>query len=247
MAEFEALKLFMERGGSILYLAGEGGESSYNTNFNYLLEEYGIMVNADSVTRTVYYKYFHPKEVFVSNGVLNRELNKAAGKRIGSGKGKLVVIGSGIMFSDNYIDREENGKLFDVLIQFCTSDKITLNSIDASEPDISDYHYLPDTSKLSEVLRCGLQESEDLPKDFTTLFDVNLFRFDTGLIPKAVKLYEEIRLKHEPLSLIQPQYYIRECGDILGITELLAIDKRDARHILDSVFRSVVGWKKLNQ
>lgn len=26
----------------------------------------------DSVVRTVYYKYFHPKEVLVTNGVLNR-------------------------------------------------------------------------------------------------------------------------------------------------------------------------------
>ena len=37
--------------------------------------------NIDAVIRTVYYKYFHPKEVHVMNGVLNRELNRAAGKR----------------------------------------------------------------------------------------------------------------------------------------------------------------------
>ena len=59
----------------------------------------------DTVARTVYYKYFHPKEAFISNGVLNRcvtisgidfplesyvdnfllflrEINKAAGKVI---------------------------------------------------------------------------------------------------------------------------------------------------------------------
>ena len=36
----------------------------------------------DGVTRTVYYKYFHPKEVCVMNGVLNRELNRAAGKQL---------------------------------------------------------------------------------------------------------------------------------------------------------------------
>lgn len=27
---------------------------------------------ADAVVRNVYYKYFHPKEALVSNGVLNR-------------------------------------------------------------------------------------------------------------------------------------------------------------------------------
>ncbi|KAJ3304684.1 Intraflagellar transport protein 52 [Blyttiomyces sp. JEL0837] len=365
MAEFSALKTYLEKGGAILYLAGEGGESAFNTNFNYLLEEYGIMVNPDCVTRTVYYKYYHPKEVYISNGVLNREINKAAGKKqafasagdgagggiqdsarfaasnglafvfpfgaslnvqkpaipilsSGSvsyplnrpiaaaysspkGKGKLMVVGSGLMFSDQYIEKEENGKLFDVLVQFLTTDKISLNTIDAHEPDISDYHYLPDTAKLAEVLRCCLQESEELPKDFTTLFDLNLFKFDTSLIPDAIKLYEELRLKHEPLSLIQPQfetplpplqpavfppalrelpppaldlfdldehfaservrlaqltnkcndddleYYIRECGEILGVNEKLDPEQRDARHVLDFVFKSIVNWKKINQ
>ena len=33
-------------GGSVLYLSNEGGDSQLNTNFNYLLEEYGISVNA---------------------------------------------------------------------------------------------------------------------------------------------------------------------------------------------------------
>jgi hypothetical protein len=36
-------------------------------------------------------------------------------------------------------------------------DKIVLNSIDANEPDVSDYHYLPDIAKLSEKLRSCLQ------------------------------------------------------------------------------------------
>ncbi len=40
------------------------------------------------------------------------------------------------MFSDSYIEKEENGKLFDVLLQFLTTDQIVLNSIDANEPDV---------------------------------------------------------------------------------------------------------------
>ncbi|KAI9361244.1 hypothetical protein DFJ73DRAFT_814531 [Zopfochytrium polystomum] len=360
VAEFQALKAYLDKGGSILYLAGEGGESAYNTNFNYLLEEYGIMVNPDVVTRTVYYKYYHPKEAYITNGVLNREIDRAAGKRYGqdtsggsgdpgrgstgsslafvypfgatlnvqkpaipilasgtvsyplnrpiaaayvdqAGKGRLLVVGSGAMFSDQYMDKEENGKLFDVLIQFLTTDKITLNTIDANEPDIADYHYLPDTAKLSESLRNCLQESEELPKDFTTLFDLSLFKLDTSLIPDAIQLYNELRLKHETLTLIQPQfetplpplqpavfppalrelpppslelfdldehfasekvrlaqltnkcndddieYYIRECGEILGISERLDAENRDARHILEYAFKCIVNWKKLNQ
>ena len=38
------------------------------------------MINNDSVVRTNYHKYFHPKECLISNGVLNRAISEAAGK-----------------------------------------------------------------------------------------------------------------------------------------------------------------------
>jgi intraflagellar transport protein 52 len=156
-----------------------------------------------------------PAVPILSSGTVSYPLNRPIGaayihpnnSKNGKPAGKILVIGSGQMFSDTYIDKEENGKLFDVLIQFLTTDKIQLNPIDANEPDVSDYHYLPDTAKMADVVRSCLQESEELPKDFTTLFDVNLFKFDTSLIPEALRVYEELRLKHEPLSLIQPQVW----------------------------------------
>ena len=79
-AEFDAIKQFInEEDGSVLLMLGEGGEPQFNKkNVNYLLEEYGIMVNPDSVVRTVYYKYLHPKEVYVSTGVVNAEINWVA-------------------------------------------------------------------------------------------------------------------------------------------------------------------------
>jgi intraflagellar transport protein 52 len=42
-------------------MSGEGGDSKTGTNFNYMLEEYGIEVKSDSVVRSTLYKYFHPK------------------------------------------------------------------------------------------------------------------------------------------------------------------------------------------
>ena len=88
--EMNNLKKYLESGGSILVLLGkfeidviqisssknpflgEGGEKQFETNINFFLEEYGIMINNDSVVRTNFHKYFHPKECLVSNGVLNR-------------------------------------------------------------------------------------------------------------------------------------------------------------------------------
>lgn len=43
--EFNTLKGFLDGGGSVLVTLGEGGEKKFETNINYLLEEYGIMIN----------------------------------------------------------------------------------------------------------------------------------------------------------------------------------------------------------
>lgn len=40
------MKDFMNNGGSLLAMLGEGGEQNIKTNLNFLLEEYGIMVNS---------------------------------------------------------------------------------------------------------------------------------------------------------------------------------------------------------
>ena len=40
------MKGFLSKGGSILAMSGEGGETNMKTNMNFLLEEYGIMVNS---------------------------------------------------------------------------------------------------------------------------------------------------------------------------------------------------------
>uniref|UniRef100_A0A6I8SRF6 MYB proto-oncogene-like 2 n=1 Tax=Xenopus tropicalis TaxID=8364 RepID=A0A6I8SRF6_XENTR len=355
-AEFEVLKQFLEGGGDILVMLGEGGESRHDTNINFLLEEYGIMVNNDSVVRNVYYKYFHPKEALVSNGVLNREISRAAGKDVsmiidddstgnnskaltfvypfgatlnvmkpamavlstGSvcfplnrpimafyqskmHSGKLAVLGSCHMFSDHYLDKEENTKILDVLMQWLTTTDITLNQIDAEDPEISDYTMLPNTNKLSQRVRVCLQEGDEIPRDFTTLFDMSIFQLDTSSLAKVIKSYEQLNVKHETLQLIQPQFetplpalqpavfppsfrelpapaldlfdldenfssekarlaqitnrcteddlefYVRKCGDILGVTSNLPKEEQDAKHILEYIFFQVVEFKKLNQ
>eukprot|EP00293_Proteomonas_sulcata_P011100 CAMPEP_0184316024 /NCGR_PEP_ID=MMETSP1049-20130417/87380_1 /TAXON_ID=77928 /ORGANISM="Proteomonas sulcata, Strain CCMP704" /LENGTH=60 /DNA_ID=CAMNT_0026634821 /DNA_START=33 /DNA_END=212 /DNA_ORIENTATION=+ len=38
------------------------------------------------------------------------------------------------------------------------------------------------------------------------MFDDSLFKFDTDSIPESIKLYEELNVKHEVLTLIPPQF-----------------------------------------
>uniref|UniRef100_A0A8C6PEJ1 Intraflagellar transport 52 n=1 Tax=Nothobranchius furzeri TaxID=105023 RepID=A0A8C6PEJ1_NOTFU len=353
-SELEMLKQYLDGGGNILVMLGEGGEMKYNTNINFLLEEFGIMVNNDAVVRNVYYKYFHPKEAFVSDGVLNRAISQAASKvtsgliedeNIGNksqnlsfvypygatlsvmkpavavlstgfisfplnrpilafyqGKeaGKLAVLGSCHMFSDQYIDKEGNSKIMDVVLQWLMTDTIQLNQIDAEDPEVADYTMLPNTGCLSGQLSACLQESDENPRDSTS-FIKSVLDLSTETLQQVISAYEQLNVKHEPLQLITPQFetplpplepavfppalndlpppmldlfdldetfssekarlaqltnnctdddlefYIRRCGEILGVTPKLDKEQRDAKHILEHIFFQVVEFKKLNQ
>ncbi|XP_055710656.1 intraflagellar transport protein 52 homolog [Phlebotomus papatasi] len=74
--EFKVLKNFVQTGGQVMILLGEGGETDFNTNVNFFLEEYGMSINADVALRASYYKFFHPKEAIVCEGIGTQSLLK---------------------------------------------------------------------------------------------------------------------------------------------------------------------------
>lgn len=45
MKQFRHLRKYVQNGGKLLVMVGEGGERKAATNVNFLLEEYGIAVN----------------------------------------------------------------------------------------------------------------------------------------------------------------------------------------------------------
>ncbi len=48
--QFEVVKKHVDSGGGLLVMLGEGGETKYETNINFLLEEFGIMINSGEWT-----------------------------------------------------------------------------------------------------------------------------------------------------------------------------------------------------
>jgi len=368
--EFTAIKSYITAGGGVLFMLGEGGEVKCNTNVNYLLEEFGIMINNDAVMRTTYYKYLHPKEAFISNGILcedvvrcakgekkqDKEVDKGISLSITkedgdpsvtkdhggldfvfpygatlnvqkpalpilssgpisyplnrpiaavcdkSGQGRLGVVGSVKMLDDEFYDVEKNKQLMDVLFKWLMkANDCQLFFKYGEEPELTEYHHVPNTQGLAMNLKSCLQENEQLPRDFTQLFDDTLFKFSMELVPEAIQLYQQLGVKHEPLTLIPPQFetpmpqlqpavfppvlreplppaldlfdldeqfaservrlaqltnkctdddlefYIRQAGEILGVSEKLGDGKRGAKHILEYVFRQLVNFKKMNQ
>lgn len=48
----------------------------------------------------------------------------------------MAVLGSAHMLSDQYLEKEENGKIKDVIFQFLTAKDFKLNQIDADDPEV---------------------------------------------------------------------------------------------------------------
>lgn len=278
--EFGELKLWLNSGGRALVLLSDGGEQAGSSNINQFLTEYGMSVNSDSVMRSAYYKYLHPKEVFISEGILvpdlirkknsssitgNKKLqltkqmqpsrdkqsrdasedklafvypygatlnvHKPARSLLSSGpisypmnrpiaaiwesdtvaelgakRGRLMVFGSVEIFGDDWLDKEENGKMCDTLLSWLLNDIDLDMTSDRQDADLAEYAPIPHIEALSQNIKPCLQGMDDLPKDFTKLFDTSLFSFDTSLIPQAVKLYHLMGVPHEALTLIPPQF-----------------------------------------
>lgn len=92
-----------------------------------MLEQVGISVNSDSVIRRTFYKYLHPKEAFVANGILNNELVRYVSFshfldynlnfRVAQGKPKEVNEGKAKYAKryrdakDDLVSKDENGGL----------------------------------------------------------------------------------------------------------------------------------------
>lgn len=110
--ELQHIRQYVESGGNALIIMQEGGESRLDTNINAFLEQVGISVNGDSVIRKHFYKYLHPKEAFVGNGVLNKEL-----VRVAKGEAKPTNQKAGkyakryAVNKDDLVERDENGGL----------------------------------------------------------------------------------------------------------------------------------------
>ena len=124
-------------------------------------------------------------------------------------RGRLLTIGSTDMFSNEFLEKEFNSHLLDKFLQFLLHQD-EINSLSRSTMNsngmLEDARPVPDIEALSERVKCCLQEHAPLPQDLNALYCRKPLTFDTSMIPKVLKLYDELNVKHEPLSLIKPEF-----------------------------------------
>ena len=120
-------------------------------------------------------------------------------------RGKLFVIGSMNFFEDEFFEKEDNQKIQEAIFKWLLTDgDAEFERYVKEDPELSEYVHVPDITALSDRLRSCLQESDELPRNFRTLFNDKLYKFDTDQIPEAIRLYTTLGVKHEPLTLIPP-------------------------------------------
>ncbi len=121
--------------------------------------------------------------------------------------GHLFVLGSWKIFSDEYLENDENNKIFEFIL-----DNLNEDTENKFEPEVereglnkfSIRKITPNIENMSEKLKNAIQESEDISGRFFNMYNQNLFRMSFSLLPEALQLYDKLQVKHEPLGLIPP-------------------------------------------
>lgn len=110
-------------------------------------------------------------------------------------------------FEDEFFEKEDNQKIQEAIFKWLLTDgEAEFERHVKEEPELSEYAHVPDITALADRLRSCLQESDSLPRKSATLFSDKLYKFDTDIIPEQIKLYNTLGVKHEPLTLIPPQF-----------------------------------------
>lgn len=84
-------------------MANEAADKSVFQNYNAFLANFDIRLHNDVVIRSNYYKYFHPKEAFITNGELNRDITKF----VNSETGREETVARKYMVADE-MDEDQN-------------------------------------------------------------------------------------------------------------------------------------------
>lgn len=294
--EIATVSSYVESGGNVFLLAGESRDKTSRANLNALLAPFSIEVTSTSVIRTSYYRYFHPKEALVTNGVMHEDFIRAVqnegeveprsrftlelniddkedtedcnlqGFRFvypygvslnvkrpampllnsgtvcypvnacilaycRKGQGTVFVAGSWRLFSDSYFEQEENGKLFDFVMNFVMQPDTGSNvngffTADKGVPveAFNTKNSVPSIEAMAEKLKSCIQETPDISHNFLTKFESNLFEANFDHLPESLKLFDQLNVPYGPLKLIPPVFETPMLGLTPSVFPPLFID-----------------------
>ena len=111
------------------------------------------------------------------------------------------------MLSDEYISKEENKKLINIVFDI---ERNLVNSIqDFQIPvsqDFSTRTTVPSIEKMSNNLKCAFECNPDLSFNVFSLFENNLFKVHFDLQKEAIELHKRLNIERKKLTLISPVF-----------------------------------------
>mmetsp|Transcript_11683 Transcript_11683/g.25054 ORF Transcript_11683/g.25054 Transcript_11683/m.25054 type:complete len:472 (-) Transcript_11683:1374-2789(-) len=120
-------------------------------------------------------------------------------------QGRVLAVGSCDVFADDWLEKEENSQLCDVLFRFLLRQDITFDP-SMGRSDFEEKECVPDIASLSNMVKPCLQENEPLPQDYKSALCEDLFGVNNDHIPDVIDLYKRLNVPYEPLTLVQPHF-----------------------------------------
>jgi hypothetical protein len=93
------------------------------------------------------------------------------------------------MFTDRYFNKEDNSKLFDVLLKALLEN----TPFGFKEEDVGGYYNVSNIALVSSMPRSCLDEQEEIEEDKTAYFNTDLLKLDGRLTGSVINLYKVIR------------------------------------------------------
>lgn len=122
--------------------------------------------------------------------------------------GRLAVLGSGDMFTNEFIGMRENRFLADALFSWCARRSDSFNAAaSARSAEPGELLSVPDTATTSKNLRACLHAPDPLPDDFRDMVETPA-PADASALPAVSALYEKMGFSRaEPtLKLVNPSF-----------------------------------------
>lgn len=121
--------------------------------------------------------------------------------------GRVMACGSFRVFVDEFLTKEENQKLVDVV--FDVEAKSAKRAVSLKPPvprDFASRSSIPLIGKMSSNLKCAFECNPDLSSNIFSLFENNLFKVHFDLQREAVALHKRLNIERKNLTLISPVF-----------------------------------------
>ena len=120
--------------------------------------------------------------------------------------GRVLVVGSSDMFADDWLNKEENSQLCDVLLRYLLGQNCSFDP-SVGRSDFEGKECVPDISSLSALVKPCLQENDPLPQDYRDLLCDDLFGLHNDYITNVIDLYKQLNVNiMEPITLVEPHF-----------------------------------------